>query len=323
MSIQVNLGVYMLNTFLLYDIIFSLVHRSKKKLFTLFCISTFLIGLHIGGYLFAKEENNFELFKIHRKASDAEVKRSYKLMLRIYHPDKNADDPNAQDKFIKVKRINEELTKKKNREIYDKYGAQDIREEAEEMEFIAFSLSKGFLIYFIALIFGIISTYKSKARILCFLAPIAFGVLEILYSQFEFEDIFDQIIPSLAGFDRVNLLRLLIGPLTCIIRLCFNVFDKSYDDSIIRHLKTASSYQDQLLKMNHRPPKEILSPIINDFSEISKTVQNFFMKSQSAETKNVKKIGKWKNIFYWVLFLSLQSSIANTIVDFVIYKYFE
>lgn len=50
-----------------------------------------------GGATSTEEESYYDILRIERSASQAEIKRAYYRMAVRYHPDKNPDDPRAEE----------------------------------------------------------------------------------------------------------------------------------------------------------------------------------------------------------------------------------
>eukprot|EP00057_Strongylocentrotus_purpuratus_P019605 XP_011674079.1 PREDICTED: cysteine string protein [Strongylocentrotus purpuratus] len=68
-------------------------------------------------------ESLYALLNLNRGASDEEIKKAYRKQALRYHPDKNRDDPTAEDKFKEINRAHKVLTDEKKRQIYDEYGS--------------------------------------------------------------------------------------------------------------------------------------------------------------------------------------------------------
>ncbi|WPR71238.1 J domain-containing protein [Flavobacterium sp. NG2] len=64
----------------------------------------------------------YKILGIDKKASEAEIKKAYRKMARIYHPDLNPNDKEAEKKFKEINEANEVLSNPKNRKKYDQYG---------------------------------------------------------------------------------------------------------------------------------------------------------------------------------------------------------
>lgn len=70
----------------------------------------------------AAKTDYYELLGVSRDASAEEIKKSYRKLAMKYHPDRNPDDPKAEDKFKEAKEAYEVLTDDQKRPIYDQYG---------------------------------------------------------------------------------------------------------------------------------------------------------------------------------------------------------
>lgn len=71
----------------------------------------------------ATKEDFYKLLNVDRNASDAEIKKSYRSLAMKFHPDRNADNPEAAEaKFKQVKEAYEILSDPKKRAAYDQFG---------------------------------------------------------------------------------------------------------------------------------------------------------------------------------------------------------
>ncbi|WP_309384749.1 molecular chaperone DnaJ [Cerasicoccus frondis] len=64
----------------------------------------------------------YELLGVSRDADAAEIKKAYRKMAVKYHPDKNPDNPEAEEKFKEVSEAYEALKDPDKRAAYDRYG---------------------------------------------------------------------------------------------------------------------------------------------------------------------------------------------------------
>ncbi|MFZ2168265.1 MAG: molecular chaperone DnaJ [Methylococcaceae bacterium] len=71
----------------------------------------------------ASKEDFYKLLNVDKNASDAEIKKSYRSLAMKYHPDRNADNPEAAEvKFKQIKEAYEVLSDPKKRSAYDQFG---------------------------------------------------------------------------------------------------------------------------------------------------------------------------------------------------------
>ncbi|WP_415033216.1 molecular chaperone DnaJ [Azonexus sp.] len=72
----------------------------------------------------------YEILGVNRDAADDEIKKAYRKLAMKYHPDRNPDNPAAEDKFKEAKEAYEILSDNQKRAAYDQYGHAGVDPQA-------------------------------------------------------------------------------------------------------------------------------------------------------------------------------------------------
>lgn len=70
----------------------------------------------------ANKRDFYEVLGVARNASDDEIKKAYRKLAMKYHPDRNPDSKEAEDKFKEAKEAYEMLSDPQKKAAYDQYG---------------------------------------------------------------------------------------------------------------------------------------------------------------------------------------------------------
>ncbi|MCD6531821.1 J domain-containing protein, partial [bacterium] len=73
-----------------------------------------------------KNFDPYEVLGVSRDATLDEIKSAYRRLAMKYHPDRNPDDPEAEEKFKQIAEAYEILSDPKKREMYDRGGFRDV-----------------------------------------------------------------------------------------------------------------------------------------------------------------------------------------------------
>ena len=64
----------------------------------------------------------YEVLGVNRDASEDDIKKAYRKLAMKYHPDRNPDNPKAEENFKEAKEAYEMLSDGQKRAAYDQYG---------------------------------------------------------------------------------------------------------------------------------------------------------------------------------------------------------
>ena len=75
----------------------------------------------------AAKKDYYELLGVSKSATADEIKKAYRKLAMQYHPDRNPDNKEAEEKFREVSEAYEVLTDTNKRQIYDQYGHEGMK----------------------------------------------------------------------------------------------------------------------------------------------------------------------------------------------------
>src|SRR3954466_3010399 len=64
----------------------------------------------------------YEVLGVNKDASEEDIKKAYRKLAMKHHPDRNPDNPRAEEQFKEAKEAYEILTDGNKRAAYDQYG---------------------------------------------------------------------------------------------------------------------------------------------------------------------------------------------------------
>src|SRR5689334_25201497 len=70
----------------------------------------------------AKKRDYYEILGVNRDSSEEDIKKAYRKLAMKYHPDRNPDSKDAEEKFKEAKEAYEILSTAEKRKAYDAYG---------------------------------------------------------------------------------------------------------------------------------------------------------------------------------------------------------
>src|SRR5580658_9874511 len=69
----------------------------------------------------------YDVLGVERDASEQQIKKAFRQLARELHPDVNAHDPDAEEKFKEAAEAYEILSEDERRATYDRYGHEGLR----------------------------------------------------------------------------------------------------------------------------------------------------------------------------------------------------
>src|SRR5690625_465479 len=70
----------------------------------------------------SEKRDYYEILGVERSASEGEIKKAYRKLALKYHPDKNPNDVEAEEKFKEAAEAYEVLSNAEKRQRYDQFG---------------------------------------------------------------------------------------------------------------------------------------------------------------------------------------------------------
>lgn len=128
----------------------------KKSIMYAIGFLALLASVKTGMSMNARGPNHYQRLGVTRDSNPLEIKRAYKKLSLILHPDKNPS-PNASDEFDALKQSYDVIIDMELREVYNKFGDEGIRknkrydESALFMELGVFYVTWGLLSYILTL----------------------------------------------------------------------------------------------------------------------------------------------------------------------------
>lgn len=78
----------------------------------------------------AQKRCYYGILQVSKTASEAEIKRAYRKLAMRYHPDRNPDDAEAEEKFKEINEAYEVLSDPQKRAAYDQFGHAGVNQDA-------------------------------------------------------------------------------------------------------------------------------------------------------------------------------------------------
>src|SRR5574343_1755078 len=76
------------------------------------------------------KKDYYEVLGVNRDASEEDIKKAYRKLAMKFHPDRNPDNPKAEENFKEAKEAYEILSDAQKRAAYDQYGHAGVDPQA-------------------------------------------------------------------------------------------------------------------------------------------------------------------------------------------------
>lgn len=73
-------------------------------------------------FLMATNRDYYEILGLGREASNEEIKKAFKKLAMKFHPDRNPDNPKAEEQFKEAKEAYDILSDPQKKAAYDQFG---------------------------------------------------------------------------------------------------------------------------------------------------------------------------------------------------------
>jgi len=80
----------------------------------------------------AKDPDFYKILGVSKHADQRSIKKAFRKGATKYHPDKNAGDQDAHDKFVEINRAYEVLSDEDRRRAYDRYGHEGLEQHEKQ-----------------------------------------------------------------------------------------------------------------------------------------------------------------------------------------------
>lgn len=77
----------------------------------------------------SQTKDYYQILGVDRTATPDEIKKAYRKLAVKYHPDKNPDNKEAEDKFKEISEAYEVLSDSEKRQLFDRYGYEGVKSQ--------------------------------------------------------------------------------------------------------------------------------------------------------------------------------------------------
>lgn len=101
----------------------------KKLKLTNFLVEILVICTFLNEIALAANRDFYKILNVGKSANLNEIKKAYRKLAKLQHPDKNPNDPQASEKFADLTAAYEVLSNADSRKLYDRCGEECVKKE--------------------------------------------------------------------------------------------------------------------------------------------------------------------------------------------------
>lgn len=80
------------------------------------------------GFVLENRRNFYDILGVSKSANDNQIKKAYRNLAKQLHPDRNKNDPDAENRFHDLNDAYEVLIDAEKRKTYDQYGEDGLKD---------------------------------------------------------------------------------------------------------------------------------------------------------------------------------------------------
>lgn len=111
-----------------FKMLYQYVRGTNKIKRRLLLLAALVVLSLFDGATAVRETKFYDLLGVAQDADDATIKKAYRRQALKYHPDRNPDNPEAEEKFKEIAAAYEVLTDSEKRSLYDRFGESALKD---------------------------------------------------------------------------------------------------------------------------------------------------------------------------------------------------
>lgn len=153
--------------------------RGRSSLLIALAVVAVAVSIKVGMDMRGDTVNHYKTLSVGRHSSPIDVRKAYKQISRVLHPDKNPS-PNAEAEFQRVKTAYDVLMDEKQRDVYNRFGADSLSFDPrhDELKLLS-SIGAAYIFWLVAIFVTTVPSGSHASRTWASLIGIGILVLEV------------------------------------------------------------------------------------------------------------------------------------------------